>query len=96
MRNDPGTRRIFLAGSNWRELDHIFGIEIGQFEPVFRDIRRREQIIFRVFLLQRLKQIVPGQMRFQFRLNCAFDRDALCAFDNRSNALTSLPARSPR
>src|SRR5271163_3363459 len=67
---------IFLSGPNRRQLDDVIGVKIRQFEPIFRDVRRRKEIIFRVLFLQCLGQVLARQLRLLLGLDGALDGQA--------------------
>src|SRR5579872_3565379 len=67
------TERVLFEGAHRAELDDVFRIEIGQLEPVFRDVRGREKIVLLVFALQSVEQIFPGQMGLFAGLDGAFE-----------------------
>src|SRR5277367_2758917 len=50
--DDSRSAQLLLARPDGRQLDHVVGVEIGQLEPVFRDVGWREQIVLGVLLLQ--------------------------------------------
>src|SRR2546423_2842274 len=64
---------------------HIARIEIRQLQPIFRDIAGREKIVFAIFPLQRLEQILQGNGRLTLQLNGSFDGKFLRPFNNRGN-----------
>jgi len=68
-----------------RQAHNIAGLEIGELQPIFGDIARREQIIFAVFALQRVEQILLRNRRFIALLNGTFDREFLRAFNDGGN-----------
>src|ERR1044071_7183034 len=46
-RRRPGFRAV--NQSDRRNLDHVVRVVIDEFEPVFRDIRRRQNLVFEIF-----------------------------------------------
>ena len=71
------------CAAGWGQLDDVFGIEIGQLEPVFRDVRWREQIVLRVLLLQGLsKRSARDKLRLQLGFDGALDGQALGPLDD--------------
>src|SRR5688572_9945343 len=65
----PGLNGIGLARFSQtvrRQPDNIARIEVRQLEPILGDIARREQVVFAIFLLQGVFQILEGERRLCF------------------------------